>query len=124
MVEEPCVLDGDDRLAHDGRHRAEGHLDAVLVVDRREYGSVGGQDDRALRELGCVELVGEALEALHGTAGDETRSGGKRKDHGGHDRPGRDGDDEESHEADQGPEGPPSARGAFPHECSFLAGPT
>ncbi len=119
VVEEARVLDGHDRLAHHGRDRAQGDLDAVLVVDRREDRAVCREDDRSLREFGGVELVREAFEALHCPAGDEPGTGRQGQDHGGDDSPGGDRNDEEAHQAQQGPEGSPGARGAFPHECSF-----
>ena len=65
---EPAVLDRDDRLAHDRGDLRERHLDAILVVERGQFGAVGGEDHRSLRQRGRDEVGGERLEPAVGGA--------------------------------------------------------
>src|SRR3954452_18052638 len=49
MVEEPRILDRDDRALHDRRDLRQGHVDAVLREEGLDRRAVGGYEATALR---------------------------------------------------------------------------
>ena len=57
MLIEPPILNGDDRLTHYWCDINERHLDAILFVNRRDYGSVRRNYSSALRQWWRREMV-------------------------------------------------------------------
>ena len=73
VLVEALVLDGDDRVLHVDRDRAQGHHDAVLRVELGDLGAVGGQEGGDLAGRLNVEVAGELLEELGGCLGQRCR---------------------------------------------------
>ena len=102
VLVEATVLDRDDRLAHDRRDRGQRHLDAVLLVDRREHGAVGGEDARALRQRRRGQLRGQRLVALDGRPGGDAGPADERQGRAGHEHAGHEAHQHEEAEAREG----------------------
>ena len=124
VVEKARVLDGEDGLPHQGRHAGQRDLDPVLVVDRGEDGSVGGEDEGALRQRRRAQCVGKVLEAAHGIAGDDRRTPEEGHRHQPYEEPGDQSGDQQADQAPEDPEesGAESGRLQHAHQTIRVSG--
>ena len=70
MLKKARVLDSDDGLTHHRCDLAQGHLDAILVVQGCQGAAIGGQDHGPLGQRWRIEGGGQGFEVLHCALGE------------------------------------------------------
>src|SRR5699024_9834478 len=108
VFEVPVVLDGDRRVLHVLGDLVERNLDAVLPVELRDLGTVGGKHRRLLAEILDLQGGGKRIEDLNRTV----RTGCGYADSG----DGQTGGDDPRHRADGGDDPRHRADGHELHE--------